>query len=532
MCISLIIEAFGISLIVVRGHGVGGNFYFLGLLSGSLFGRVLVMETRLLCGSTSGVLLVPSTIPFHLMILLELVSLMLLRFMIVSRMVYGNGRMIDGIGKQFLVHNVWESIRPRDNLVPWYDLVWFHACIPRHAFNIWLIFKQRLRTQDCLRSWEVAGLGSAGPSLASITSSLMPIAKRKSSKSCIGKLVLAAAAYFRGFSFTNTVADLVSNGAWSWLQSWLLKAPDLGLILTTRESSDVVSDCLVSHNIPRHAFHLWLVMRNGLKTHDKMRQWDVSGDTDLNLLRCALCDNCPDSHMHLFFECTFSAKVWNYVRDLAAVTHSSGFDMTLSELLQVARMSFYLLVQFLRYDRNLKSMDTIDVSPIVGMDVSKDSFSKDYTSSLLESVKANSLTSKISNIDGKFLPRRYTTYQEPLKDAGLSKSTIANAKEKGETLCKPSFASVIHEKPQKMIIKIKEIRNEVSVNGAAVTIPMEAVESVNSRFVNTLYGYFIGDRLVFPLAENYVKNTWAKYGAAFNWPPMYSRVCGTSTAAI
>nr|GEV03215.1 hypothetical protein [Tanacetum cinerariifolium] len=145
-----------------------------------------------------------------------------------------NGRMIDGIGKQFLVHNVWESIRPRDNLVPWYDLVWFHACIPRHAFNMWLIFKQRLRTQDCLRSWEVvdglavvclicetqpdshehlffdclfsqqvwrrvqhvAGLGSAGPSLASIMSSLMPITKRKSSKSCIGKLVLAVAAYF------------------------------------------------------------------------------------------------------------------------------------------------------------------------------------------------------------------------------------------------------------------------------------------------------------------------------------------------
>ncbi|GKE97219.1 homeodomain-like protein, partial [Tanacetum coccineum] len=71
-----------------------------------------------------------------------------------------------------------------------------------------------------------------------------------------------------------------------------------------------------SYNIPRHAFHLWLVMRRGLKTHDKMRQWDVRGDTDLNLLRCALCDNYPDSHTHLFFECTFSAKVWSYVRDL------------------------------------------------------------------------------------------------------------------------------------------------------------------------------------------------------------------------
>ncbi|GJU81526.1 reverse transcriptase domain, reverse transcriptase zinc-binding domain protein [Tanacetum coccineum] len=32
-----------------------------------------------------------------------------------------------------------------------------------------------------------------------------------------------------------------------------------------------------SHNTPRRAFHLWLVMRNGLKTHYKMRQWDVGG---------------------------------------------------------------------------------------------------------------------------------------------------------------------------------------------------------------------------------------------------------------
>nr|GEX14277.1 hypothetical protein [Tanacetum cinerariifolium]GFA60145.1 hypothetical protein [Tanacetum cinerariifolium] len=116
----------------------------------------------------------------------------------------------DGMGKPFSVHNVWDSIRPRDNLVSWCDLVWFHACIPRHAFNMWLIFKQRLRTQDCLRSWEVdtslavvwshvqliAGLTGAGPSLASIITHLMPIAKRKSSKSCIGKLVVAATAYF------------------------------------------------------------------------------------------------------------------------------------------------------------------------------------------------------------------------------------------------------------------------------------------------------------------------------------------------
>ncbi|GJV33879.1 zinc knuckle CX2CX4HX4C containing protein [Tanacetum coccineum] len=75
-----------------------------------------------------------------------------------------------------------------------------------------------------------------------------------------------------------------------------------------------------------------------------------------------------------------------------------------------------------------------------------------------------------------------------------------------------SFASVLQAKTIKKVVKIKELRNDVSVEGAAVAIPYEAVEEVSARFANTLYGYFIGKRLAFRLVENYVQNTWAKYG--------------------
>nr|GEU38561.1 hypothetical protein [Tanacetum cinerariifolium] len=114
----------------------------------------------------------------------------------------------------------------------------------------------------------------------------------------------------------NIVGDDVCNV--SWPQSWLLKALDLGLI-TYPSLVSLVADLWQWHdrngNISSFSVaKAWeairpRVMRHGLKTHDKMRQWDVGGDTDLNLLRCALCDNCPDSHMYLFFKCTFSAKV-------------------------------------------------------------------------------------------------------------------------------------------------------------------------------------------------------------------------------
>nr|GEV20079.1 hypothetical protein [Tanacetum cinerariifolium] len=66
----------------------------------------------------------------------------------------------------------------------------------------------------------------------------------------------------------------------------------------------------------------WVKLGNGassslcLKMQDMMRQWDVGIDTDLNLLRCALCDAQPDLHTHLFFECAFSSQVWYYARDL------------------------------------------------------------------------------------------------------------------------------------------------------------------------------------------------------------------------
>nr|GFD01778.1 zinc knuckle CX2CX4HX4C [Tanacetum cinerariifolium] len=63
-------------------------------------------------------------------------------------------------------------------------------------------------------------------------------------------------------------------------------------------------------------------------------------------------------------------------------------------------------------------------------------------------------------------------------------------------------------KSNKKVVKIQELRNENVVEGDTIEIPFEAVEEVKSRFSNTLYGFFIGKRLTFPLVENYVKNTW------------------------
>nr|GEY86362.1 hypothetical protein [Tanacetum cinerariifolium] len=51
-----------------------------------------------------------------------------------------------------------------------------------------------------------------------------------------------------------------------------------------------------------------------------------------------------------------------------------------------------------------------------------------------------------------------------------------------------------------------------NVISSAVCLPMEAIDEIKARFVNTLYGFPVGKRLAFPMVENYVKYAWAKYG--------------------
>ncbi|GJT36585.1 zinc knuckle CX2CX4HX4C containing protein [Tanacetum coccineum] len=75
-----------------------------------------------------------------------------------------------------------------------------------------------------------------------------------------------------------------------------------------------------------------------------------------------------------------------------------------------------------------------------------------------------------------------------------------------------SFASILNKTPTKKVVKLVPLTNDEVIEGAHVTLPLAAAEEVSKRFINTLYGYFIGKRLAFPIVENYVKNVWAKYG--------------------
>ncbi|PWA36797.1 reverse transcriptase zinc-binding domain-containing protein [Artemisia annua] len=71
-----------------------------------------------------------------------------------------------------------------------------------------------------------------------------------------------------------------------------------------------------SQCIPRHAFLIWLLMGERLKTQDKLRTYDVDATATIKDIRCPLCELTQDNHSHLFFECSYSSHVWNKVKPL------------------------------------------------------------------------------------------------------------------------------------------------------------------------------------------------------------------------
>nr|GEX90915.1 hypothetical protein [Tanacetum cinerariifolium] len=81
-----------------------------------------------------------------------------------------------------------------------------------------------------------------------------------------------------GFLLTNTVADLVSNGTWSWPQSWLLKAPDLGLITCPTLVSSVAD------------LWQWRDQNGNISTFSVAKAWEAIRSRGMDLIPSVLQD--------------------------------------------------------------------------------------------------------------------------------------------------------------------------------------------------------------------------------------------------
>nr|GEW48812.1 hypothetical protein [Tanacetum cinerariifolium] len=73
-------------------------------------------------------------------------------------------------------------------------------------------------------------------------------------------------------------------------------------------------------------------------------------------------------------------------------------------------------------------------------------------------------------------------------------------------------AGTLSSEPLKGNVIFRHLESDNVCDGVDLSIPGKVVQAVSSRFENTLYGYFIGKRIAFPVVEYYVRNNWAKYG--------------------
>lgn len=50
----------------------------------------------------------------------------------------------------------WDALRPRDQVKPWANIIWFKGAVSRNAFNMWAAHLDRLPTRQRLAAWGVA----------------------------------------------------------------------------------------------------------------------------------------------------------------------------------------------------------------------------------------------------------------------------------------------------------------------------------------------------------------------------------------
>ncbi|GKB07442.1 hypothetical protein Tco_0835726 [Tanacetum coccineum] len=87
------------------------------------------------------------------------------------------------------------------------------------------------------------------------------------------------------------------------------------------------------------------------------------------------------------------------------------------------------------------------------------------------------------------------------------------------------FASSFKKPIAPKAVNLKEMKCNETVSGENVAIPLAAVEEVSNRFNNTLYGYFIGKRLAFPISrQNLVWNSLCLLMASFSFNLLHVRV--------
>ncbi|GJT14854.1 RNA-directed DNA polymerase, eukaryota, reverse transcriptase zinc-binding domain protein [Tanacetum coccineum] len=168
----------------------------------------------------------------------------------------------------------------------------------------------------------------------------------------LAKSIRKREVHLAGFNDQSKLCDVIDANRWKWSAEWFenhsflkdVPVPTLTdeldcLIWVTNQgkmvnfkTSQVWKDVkrmgvkvywekLVwfSQCISRHAFILWLAIKEKLITQDKLIKWYPQ-----KTVSCQLCKKEPYSHGHLFFQCHYAADIWMRVKNRARIRSNAS----------------------------------------------------------------------------------------------------------------------------------------------------------------------------------------------------------------
>ncbi|GJV35274.1 zinc knuckle CX2CX4HX4C containing protein [Tanacetum coccineum] len=181
---------------------------------------------------------------------------------------------------------------------------------------------------------------------------------------------------------------------------------------------------------------------------------------------------------------------------------AGGFDNEISGLTPVEREASHALTVDLARGFDYLNSDNDDSAPSLGDNESK--LTSEKRKEVMDTICAmwDDLMTESPNLMSESPIVQSVSIQDN------PSSYIATA---GGSLPKPS-AAASNLDPSKLRANFRSLYFENLCEGAKFSIPRKVVETISTRFANTLYGYFIGKRIAFPVVEYYVRNNWGIYG--------------------
>lgn len=190
-------------------------------------------------------------------------------------------------------------------------------------------------------------------------------------------------------------------GAFSTSKTWLSLHPP-------PPSVNWQSSVWFPERIPKHAFIIWLSIRDRLTTRDRLRSWGLNVPSE-----CLLCALGVENRAHLFFNCVFSSEVWQSFFSHEALSPPSLFVDIVSwvrssfqngNLKSICKLILHAVVYCLWRERNARLHTLISKSAPV----------------LIKEIQVI-IRAKLAGVDRKALLRRTSsTIQQSVRETYLS----------------------------------------------------------------------------------------------------------------